>query len=267
MPDTELEGLFGTEEAKAAYNRTCEWIFNEPEPGYTPPLVDKSKAVTACMELENLIQDPMIDQAFKSLPPALFDARILTRFPDLTQSLWSLGNQINAQAVMESHTRVPQAILDEADGLRDRLFEMVKYHFGNEPAIAQLLTELRRNVGYMDLAKDLERLAGVVEDRKEDLVHDKRHYDENCASDARRLAREILKSLNATDTDKIKRAHLYQRIWKFTAFYYAEIYQTGRWAFRNSPVAERFVTMASIVRKSSRKSKPANSGDESPNKA
>ncbi len=255
MPDELLTEGFEESAALSALREVEGWIDSVETPEVNPPLLDRAKAVSAILDMDRLVKEDAISVAFLKLPPDYFDRNMLSRLKPLALSIWAISNAVKDQEVFETRGKLPPELVKKANDLRTRLYNLVNYYLGDDEKIAARLANIRTNVGYVDLAHDLARLAKLVRENKEKLDFDRRHYTAGCDEEANSLAEQIMQNLNASNFTKKDLTVRYNKIWAIVCFYYSEIVDAGRWLFRRTPIADRFVKLAKVVRKSPSKKK------------
>ncbi len=239
-------------DAKAAYDQVMTWL-GQVEPGdVRPPLVTKRRAAIAAVALSKLCADPTIAAGLAKVPEALFDPVCLTRLKPLALTLWHMTTEAETAAVQETQVRVPVALVNQALALRTKLLSLVEYYLGDVAAVAAEVVSIRSGTGYFDTASDLTRLARLVEDNRVVLQEDRKHYDAGDSALALRLAKQIIDELGSSGEAKDWEARQ-AKVWALLYAYYTDIYDTGRYVFRNKPTAERFESLAQASRGPARK--------------
>ena len=243
-----------------AYHSVLTWIDSVPDPKVNLPRVDRMQAVSPVLKLDRLVKQPEIAAAFATLPQTSFDPLILKRLKPLALAVWHQANLINDQNTLESQAKLPAALAEEATKMRNRLLSLVNYYLSDDPAIAPRLAGIKSGNGYLDLASDLKRLGVLIAEFRSRLELDPRNYTATCSEDATQMADRIIVALNSNNPVKQQRTQLYNRLWQLLCFYYNEVCATGSWLFRNTSLADRFVSLTLAVRKT--KPRKANDNDD-----
>lgn len=260
MADTFAAEGFEPSAALVALREVETWIDTVEMPEGNPPLVDRAKAVSAILDMDRLAQEETVAAAFQKLPSEFFDHQMLPRLKPLALSIWAISNMVKDREVFETRGKLPPELAKEGNELRTRLFNLVNYYLDEDEKVGPRLADIRSSVGYLDLAHDLARLAQIVRENKAILSVDRRHYTEGCEEEADKLSEKILQNLNASNFTKKDLTERYNKIWALACEYYSEIHDAGKWLFRHSPIGDRFVKLAKVVRKSPSKKK-ANDDD------
>ena len=99
------------------------------------------------------------------------------------------------EEAIRSEAKLPAALVEEASELKGTMLRVVRYHLDHEPRAAKQIADIVSGMGYLDLASDLGRLAGLYSEFAGELRADAKIYDEQDAARARRIAAEIVTAL------------------------------------------------------------------------
>ena len=127
-----------------------------------------------------------------------------------------------------STAKVPEALAKESLGLRDRMFRLCEYHFGDDPAVGPTVAYVREGTGYLDRANDLETLADLCEQHPDAIKADQRNYRATDVADARRVAAALYRALG---DERDGSAHWMQSqsgLWPLLLQTWAEVQRAGR---------------------------------------
>ena len=134
---------------------------------------------------------------FASLPRAEFDHSALDLLQPAAQAaLWTQAQLAEAEAGA-SGARLPVELVAEASALRTRMLEVCAYHFRDDAALRAQVEDIRSGQGYLDLAEDLSRLAGLYRAQAATLKQDLRFYRAGDAKDALDFASRITRELRS----------------------------------------------------------------------
>ena len=226
-----------------------------------PIRVDVGKAAALIAAAGRMVQKPEIRARFAEVPPQMFDIRHIERLERSGLALWYAAVQRKRAAVGASRSPLPANLVTDAVATKQRMMKVVRYHVGDDPAVAAELADISAGQGYADLSADLLRLVPFYEIHEELLRRDPTHYRADDRVRAATLAQRILECLGdgATGEDQMWREYV-QRAWTFAVNTYEEVAATGRWLYRHEGGAEMFPSLFKTLRQSSG-SRPDNNGD------
>lgn len=121
------------------------------------------------------------------LPAALFDT---TKIDELESLVLAVKHVETLKSGSEN--KLPEAVLDEAEGLRSTLHKLLDYHFGEDAAVGSELADGRPKKSGFKIAAALARLATLADERKDALAKDTKYWRDSLVSDARKAAEAAL---------------------------------------------------------------------------
>lgn len=209
------------------------------EADFVPIRVDVLKAVPVLFTLKDVASKdlPLFLATFVDFPRLLveeLDRYALALFAAETEYRRSTTE------TEASERKVPEPVAAEARELRAHLQDAATYVFRTDAAVRDLLADVRRGVGYLDLADDLNRLVDVFRARWT-AAEGRSAITPADLDRAARLSAEILKQLStggkpATDSASAA-ADLRRRAYSFANRAYTEIRAAAEYVHRRNPAA------------------------------
>lgn len=162
------------------------------------PNVDCSAAAIATLQLVRAANMKARAPLFERTREAMGEHTI----PELNVRGWTLWHaDQRAQSAQASKvtTRVDVRLVNEGTEIRTRNLKLFDYYFGDDPRMDAELADIRRGTGFMDLAKDLTRIARHLTMHKADIAHDTKYYRAEDEGRIRGIVNEILAALQRDD--------------------------------------------------------------------
>jgi hypothetical protein len=217
---------------EAAYARLRPRLAKIPADKVVQPRTDLRAA--ASFVLSNTVprlRDRALRARFATLPAAEFEHSALDDLGDAAQAaLWAQAQLAEALAGVPG-TRLPVELLNEASALRGRMLEICAYHFRHDARLAAQTDDIRSGQGYLDLAEDLRRLAGLYRAERETLKQDLRFYRAADEGEALKLSQRILSELRSTGPQAARESAW--RSWALLNQLYEEVARGGRFLLRD----------------------------------
>ena len=94
------------------------------------------------------------------------DLSQLTLLPDLARATIYLRQQVDTATAVQSVAVVPIELSTKAQQLRQRMLQVLSFHFDEDPQVAPRLSYIRSGTGYADLLEDLVGLAELYRTHK-----------------------------------------------------------------------------------------------------
>lgn len=167
-----------------------------------------------------------------ALPKAEFDHSALADLrPAAEAVLWTQTQlaQVDAGA---SGARLPVDLVAEASALRGRMLDVCAYHFRDDAALRAQVDDIRSGQGYLDLAEDLSRLAGLYRAQAATLKQDLRFYRAADATDAFDLSGRITRELRSQGPQAAR--EVAWRTFAVLAALYAEVARAAHFLLRDA---------------------------------
>ncbi len=155
-----------------------------------------------------------------------------------------------------SAAKVPEALAKESQGLRDRMFKLCEYHFGDDPTLGPSVAYVREGTGYLDRANDLEALADLCEQHPDAIKADPRNYRATDVADARRVAAALYSALGDERDGSAYWMQSQSGLWPLLLQTWAEVQQTGRFLEPMGQGETLFPSQVSAARALAPKSSP-----------
>lgn len=123
-----------------------------------PVRLDLIRAVYTAAQVAQVAatERPLFEQTFKDFPLHLID-----HLEPYALATWAAESQYRRLEVEEraAERRPPAALLEECRTLREHLMAAGAYVFRDDDKVLEVLTDIRRGTGFLDLADDLKRIA------------------------------------------------------------------------------------------------------------
>lgn len=159
-------------------------------------------------------------------------------------ALWTQA-QLASEEAATSGARLPVELVTAASALRGRMLDVCAYHFRDDAALRAQVDDIRGGQGYLDLAEDLSRLAGLYRDQAATLKQDLRFYRADDAKDALDLAGHITRELRRQGPQAAR--EVAWRSFAVLAALYAEVARGAHFLLREAGQAT-FPPLYSVAR-------------------
>lgn len=169
--------------------------------------LDASYGAERALELVAIARRPGVKERLALLPAALFPTDEVERLEALAHATLYADELATRQPGGEDGG-VEDAVLEEAEPVRATLHKLLDYHFGDDPAVAGELQDLRARRGAFRVAATLSRLAALARAREAVLSQDGKYWRDDLVAEAERIAREVRQRIGAIsekDATELKR--------------------------------------------------------------
>ena len=184
------------------------------------------------------------------------DLEQLTLLPDLARATIYLRQRVDAATAIQSAAVVPLELATRAQQLRQRMLQVLSFHFDEDPQVAPHLAYIRNGAGYADLLEDLVGLAELYRAHKATIENSGAKYRPGDAQQAAAYVAELAAWLGAGATGAGADAELLGRAGVLLQRTYEEVAAAGVYLCRHDPAAaarfQKFYTLA--------RSRPAGEG-------
>lgn len=215
----------------------------------TSPNTTVDTAIIAALAVAREANAAPLRARFESLPKKEFDIAKLDNLPLYGRSCWYALTQAQAADVQSTEAKLPVALVDEATETRARMIKTLEYHYEPDTLVGAEVTDIRRDKGYRDLARDLGRLAVVYRAEHAELADDKKHFRTTDAASAEKLSQRIIDELGAATSAEQKHwTEMVARTWTLLKRAYDDVAATGTWLLRNEEGGEMFVSLIAAGR-------------------
>lgn len=240
-----------------------------PVSSLQPPRFDIEKAATFALAVAQKVNGKALRARFDSLPSAEFDARHLDDLATIARATLHAAQAVQRSEASATEARVPWALAKEAGALRERLLRLCEYYFADDETISAELRDIRRGLGYLDLASDLDRLAALLHAQRDTLSRDPHLYRKTDAADASRLAAELRAALGESGPSSPKKdaaaRDTLRRCLCLLQDSYSEVAAAARFLLRHDPAVAHFPSLFGAVRQdAARAKKPSPKADDKP---
>lgn len=183
---------------EAAFLRILPRLDALPAAQVTPPRGDVRMAASFVLsDTVPRLLDRALLARFVALPKSEFDHSALDDLRLAAEAaLWTQSQLANQEAAT-SGARLPADLVAEASALRSRMLDVCTYHFRDDAVLRAQVDDIRSGQGYLDLAEDLSRLAGLYRDQAATLKQDLRFYRQDDAKAALDLSGRITRELRS----------------------------------------------------------------------
>ena len=193
---------------------------------------------------------------FEGLPAKEFDIAHLDDLELYGRSCWYALTQLQSANAQSTEAKLPVALVEKATRMRARMVKLLTYLYEPESHVGKEVTDILRDAGYRDLARDLGRLAVVYLAEHDEIKDDKKHFRASDAEDAAKLSQDILDELGAARSAEQKRwIEMVARTWTLLKTAYDDVAATGAWLLRNEGGGEIFVSLVTAGRAARSKAK------------
>ncbi len=229
----------------------------------TSPNTTVDTAIIAALAVARDANAAPLRARFESLPKKEFDLANLDKLQLYGRGCWYALTQLHAANVQSTEAKLPVSLVEKATKTRTRMIKVLKYFYEPDTRVGKEVTDIERDSGYRDLARDLGRLAVVYRTEHDEIKDEKKHFRATDAGDAEKLSQEILDELGAATSPAQKQwTEMVARTWTLLYCAYNEVAATGRWLQRNEGGGELFVSLVTAGRAA--RSKSRKGGGESP---
>jgi hypothetical protein len=158
----------------------------------------------------NTIKRADVRARFRDVEKAL-PADVVDRVEKAAWALWHATRERASASAKFPKAMVPSATIEAATVVRQRMLHVLNYRLDGDTTAKAELADIASGNGYSDLASDLDRLAQLYDDYRDDLKSDTHRYQTGDAGRARELAKQIVESLGASEdrtwTDAVNRSY------------------------------------------------------------
>lgn len=208
--------------------------------------VDLQEASIAVQAVARFTAEPEARARFALLDSKLLDPAHLKDLTPLALAAAHAYVELQSARDQSSEAKLPVALVDTATEIKARMLDLTDYHFKRHGKLNREVAAIRAGTGYKDLASDLVRLAKLYDDHKATISSDKVNYQAGDASQARKLAAEIMHQLGeAQSAEEKKWVDLATRLWTLLRGAYAEVQAAGLFLYRNDGGDEKFPSLHS----------------------
>ncbi len=226
--------------------------------------VNMDNAILTAAAVGRWVMQPEVRELFAAMPAAAFDISHVDRLAQAALATWHCGLMRKNAAVRSVGGMLPQDLVVEATALKQRMLQVLDYHYGAQEDVAELLDDIRTGRGYADLRDDLMRLADLYQRYEDELSADTRHYRAEDRALAGRLALAVHQVLGDGHSTELNYWVEYQaRAWTLMLNTYDEVSALGRWLYRHEHGSARFPSLFALGRRRRRDNGQEN-GQESP---
>lgn len=219
------------------------------------------RAVIFAASTGRIVMQPAVLARFSTLPSNEFDIQHVFRLEPAALATWYASLMLRSASLTEG-VKIPESVVADATAIKHIMLKVLEYNLGHDDTLSTELADIRHGNGYVDLASDLVRLAGLYRAHAAELATDVRHYQADAADTAGRLAQAIHQVLGDGRDTSVRYWNSYMpRAWSFLVSTYEEVAAAGRWLFRHEGGEERFPSLYTIGRQ--RRRRPAD-GDDLP---
>lgn len=200
---------------------------------------------------------------FASLPAEHFDHASVDDLEKVALSAWHAAVMARSASAGKSEAKLPVDLVREALGLKQRMLDLVTYHFGTDPVDGPEVEDIRIGIGYSDLAADLVRLRKLYEKHHDRVKLDPKNYRKTDVGDAGRIAHQIFQELGESrNQDQKAWSDLSTRAFTLLIKVYAEVSAAGQWLWRREDGLAKFPSLYWAGRSAPSKSadKPSEAG-------
>lgn len=198
--------------------------------------VDPNEAVLRALRVGSFAQRPDILARFQQLTTADFNIQYVYDLPRLAWAMYFAGIQGAQHEAAASEAKVPAALANEASMVRNRMFRVVEYLLGDHPVERAEIDDIRSGNGYLDLIRDLERLAGMYNRHTSLVAMDIKYYLDTDAATAQQLAVTMTQRLSeGLAPSHREHVDLMARIYTLLRISYNEVRAAAAWLFRKQP--------------------------------
>lgn len=198
------------------------------------------------------LKDRKLRDRFLSLPAAEFQHSALDDLSAAAEAaLYTQAELAQAEAGTPG-AMLPVELVSEATKLRADMLTVCEYHFRGNTKLSAQVEDIRSGQGYLDLAEDLKRLAGLYRAEKATLKQDLRFYRAADEAHALHLAKRITSELRIQGPQAAR--EMAWRAWALLVELYGEIERGAHFLLREE-AATAFPPLHSVGRTAPRPQK------------
>lgn len=186
------ELVFEASKAQTAYQKMEPRFLAMPDASLRHPNNDLGKVSARVLLVVQDVKRADLRPHFASLPAEHWSVAHLDELEDLAWAAWYAHEQRLIQRQQHSAAKLPVGLLQEARTLRAEMLSVLEYRFHESPSVRQELRNIRQGSGYLDLSRDLSRLAALYKVHAFALGGDAHRYRAADTDRATRLAAEIV---------------------------------------------------------------------------
>ncbi len=254
--------VYDPKRAAEAFEYLKPRLLDVPEKNLGSLLIDLQAVAPVVLAVAELCAKKEVNDRFKLLPKQVFDIDHLEELADLAWAGWYVRSEHISAEATSTGAQVPAELIASAMERKARMLKVLDYFLGDDDEVGPELASIRSGKGYLDLASDKTRLAGLYEKHTKDIKKDKKHFRETDEADARADAAAIIRHLGTTTASAEKWMNFQLRVWHLLRASYDEVSATGRYLFRNEALASRFPSLFTATRKPRRRAPaPMSDGD------
>jgi len=199
-----------------------------------PIRLDLLGVVTRALEVFAVAREDrgLFESTFKSFPLDLID-----NLETFALALWAAETQYRRLEAQNkaTMTRPDAQLLEECRALKSELLTAAAYTWRHDDIVKELLADIRRGTGFVDLADDLNRISDLYSARWS-YANGKSEVTKDDVSRASELSTTLLKAVASRETDEVtKWADLRRRAWTNLSHSYDEIRIGATYIHRNDP--------------------------------
>lgn len=220
--------------------------------------ISEEKAGQVNLDLEDVVMAGLVlvDRARKDdradflakLAPTFIEANLIDKLETTCLAGQYIVDNAATEGATEETYMVDAVLIEQATVVKKRMIKTIEYNLENVDSVRREVDDIKLGTGYLDLAKDLTRLANVYEGHGKALAQDKVNYRATDMAEARAQADEIRKQYRASkskerDFDKL-RPKAYAEISRL----YNELREAAQFAYRKKPeISDEFEALRTAV--------------------
>lgn len=167
------------------------------------------------------LKDPVLHKRFLSLPATEFPHGALDDLGAAAEAVLFTQAQLSQAEAGTPGAMLPVELVNQATALRAELLKVCAYHFDGDAKLSAQVQDIRAGHGYMDLAEDLKRLAGLYRTEKAVLSQDRRFYRPEDEALALQLSKRITSELRTQGPEAAR--EIAWRAWTLLVLRYREV--------------------------------------------
>jgi hypothetical protein len=223
--------------------------------------VDIEKAAFAAAGIGRWVKSKGPRARFARLPQEDFDQAHVEDLETVALAAWHAAVTARTASAGKSEAKLPADLVRQALDLKERMLELVTYHFGNDPVDGPEIQDIKLGNGYADLAADLVRLRKLYAKHREHVKLDPKNYRKTDEAGAGKVAHHIFQELGESrNQDQKTWADLSARAFTLLVHTYAEVSGAGQWLWRHEDGALKFPSLYLVGRAAP--SRAAGKGDK-----
>lgn len=212
--------------------------------------VDLLLAAVFALGTSRMVTEPSVRARFAKLAKTgEYDDTCVDDLAPAAQAAWYARHRFVLADATRTEARVSIPLLEEATALRARMLRLVEYWLSDDGVLGAEIAAIRAGQGYQDLASDLVALGALFERHGATLAQDRKLYQAADATNANRVAGEILRQLGAAATqEQSEWSNMLPRAWTLLFETYEEVRRGGRFLFAKDRADERFPSLIAVGR-------------------